>query len=152
MHEKATGLEDMILYHATCSRNHFKVPRGPAFFYLQEGTGEKYVKLYHLHDLAFRRPREQSYMIKANPTIVHSNTVSEEQMWVEQHSELRLPLVIRGRGSVIDRWPRYTKQIVQVYENHGIDGLYDDHHDIVTIFNPEKFVEYLESRYFTNVV
>lgn len=141
--------EDWVLYHATCSKKDFKIPRGPAFFYLCQGTGDKYLKLYHMSELVFNsNPREKIYMIKGSPTIVTVENVSGEQLWVEEHSTLRLPLVLRGRGSVIDRWPKYTKQIVNVYENNNIDGLYDRFHDIVTIFKPEKFIEYIDTQKF----
>jgi len=150
-HEKVKGVEEWFLFHAPCSRKDFEIPKGPAFFYLKEGKGEKYVKLYHLHDLALGgKSREKGYEIKEGltPNIVHTETVSGEQLWVEKHSDLKLPLVLRGRGSIIDRWPQYTQQIVKVYEDNGIDGLFDEYHDTIAIFRPEKFLVYMGSQEF----
>lgn len=142
--------EDWILFHATCARQDFEIPRGPAFFYLEQGTGEKYLKLYHSMEYVSRaKSREKQYMIKNSPTVVSVESVSGEQRWVEENSDLRLPLVMRGRGSVIDRWPTYTNQIVKVYEDNHIDGLYDKFNDIVVIFKPEKFLEYVSSQKFS---
>jgi hypothetical protein len=144
-HHELTNCPD-FLFHSTGAHYLFELnvnggaPRGAAFFSAKE-TGDRYIRLYHRDTTPIAR--QLCYALTATPKVAELRALAEEKNWVEQQLGIKLPERIRGRGSIIDRFPEYKNAICELYIAKGYDALYDKKNDVIVFFYPEKFMKIL---------
>jgi len=141
---------ETLLYHGTNSKilyelSNNKVPRGPAWFTLNPKDAKIYQTMYHRQDI-YSMGRTLIYRVIRTPKMFDN---SNEVVNIQSLNRMRvaegkgpLPLVLSGRGSVIDRFgSQYVADIVNFFKNEGYDGIYDTP-DSIELFDPARFIEY----------